>query len=67
MSVPRRGAEASGRLFLAKRCHEVAKSGKDVLKELDAILEDVMAGLSEPAHEGARLEAETIREGLQSS
>ncbi len=65
MSVPRRGAEASGRLFLAKRCHEVAKAGGDVLGQLDAILAEVLDGLSEGAHEGAKLEAGEILEGLK--
>ncbi|MGB1585898.1 MAG: hypothetical protein ACPHID_02480 [Thermoplasmatota archaeon] len=61
MSVPRRGAEASGRLFVAKRCHEAAKSGP---VDLDAILQDVLDGLSEAAHEGARKEAEVIERRL---
>lgn len=61
MSVPRRGAEASGRLFVAKRCHEQAKTGR---VDVDGVLADVLDGLSEPAHEGARREADAIRRHL---
>ncbi len=67
MSNPRLGAEASGRLFLAKRCHEAAKAGKDVLRELDALVVDVKESLSEASHEGIDLEAAHIRRHLQSA
>ena len=58
MSVPGRGAEASGRLFVAKRCHEGAKAGH---VDVDAVLASVLEGLSEAAHDGARKEAEAVR------
>ncbi len=61
MTVPGKGAEASGRLFLAKRCHEAAKAGRDVPGDLDALLAQVLEGLSPAAHDGARREAEAIR------
>ncbi len=67
MSNPRKGAEASGRLFLAKRCHEAAKAGKDVLGQLDALVAEVKDSLSEGSHEGIDLEAEHIRRHLQSA
>lgn len=65
MSVPGRGMEATGRLFVAKRCHEAAKAGDDVVAALDAILAEVVESLSEPAHVGARDEAETVRAHLE--
>lgn len=65
MSVPGRGMEASGRLFVAKRCHEAAKEGLDVVAALGGILEEVVESLSEPAHGGARDEAETVRAHLE--
>ncbi len=67
MSNPHKGAEASGRLFLAKRCHEAAKAGKDVLAELDALVAEVKDSMSEGSHEGIELEAEHIRQRLQSA
>ena len=67
MTVPGRGAEASGRLFLAKRCHEAAKAGKDLTAVLDAILADVLESLSEGAHDGARQEADVVRRRLKAT
>lgn len=64
MSVPGRGMEATGRLFVAKRCHEAAKGGRDVVAALDEILAEVVESLSEAAHEGAREEAGVVRARL---
>lgn len=64
MSVPGKGAEATGCLFLAKRCHEAAKAGKDVLGELDGIAAEVKAGLGEASHAGVEAEARLIRQEL---
>lgn len=64
MSVPGRGMEATGRLFVAKRCHEAAKGGRDVVAALDGILAEVVGSLSEPAHAGARDEADVIRQNV---
>lgn len=64
MAVPGRGMEATGRLFVAKRCHEAAKEGRDVVAALEGILAEVVESLSEAAHGGARDEAETIRDQL---
>ena len=66
MSVPGKGAEASGRLFLAKRCHEAAKAGKDVLRELDGLTNEVLASLPEASHDGVAKEAQHIRQSLHS-
>ena len=52
MHVPARAAEATGRLFFAKRLHEAAKRG-DV--DLDALLADVLDDLAgAAARAGAR-------------
>ncbi len=67
MRFPTRRAEASGRLFVAKRCHEAAKAGTLDATSLEAILEEVQASLSDAAHDGAALEAEHIRRRLGSA
>lgn len=66
MAIPARAAEGSGRLFLAKRCHEAVKRGEDLAAVLDAIEAEVTDGLGAGTHEGVRLEAEHIRRRLQS-
>lgn len=67
MRFPTRRAEASGRLFVAKRCHEAAKAGTLDVSMVEQILAEVQDSLSEAAHDGARQEAQYIRERLQSA
>lgn len=59
MHEPRRAAEATGRLFFAKRVHERAKAaaGTRPAAMLDEVLAEVSASLADPrAQEGARKE-----------
>lgn len=60
MHVPGRGAEATGRLFFAKRLHEAAKAGHPAgvaEVDLDALLGSVLQDLaSSAAQDGARAE-----------
>ncbi len=67
MRFPTRRAEASGRLFVAKRCHEAAKAGTLSVDSLQSILVEVRDSLSEATHAGAEAEAEHIQRRLQSA
>jgi len=62
--VPGRAAEATGRLFVAKRCHEAAKAGGFDAQVLAAVLQDVLASLDAAAHAGAQAEAAEIEQAL---
>lgn len=64
MHAPGRGAEASGRLFLAKRCHEAVKAGEDLGFRLPSIEQDVKQNLQPEARGGVEDEAEAIRRYL---
>jgi len=63
MTVPGMGAEASGRLFFAKRLHEAAKAAErgGPRVDLDVLLEDVLTSLDGAAAAGARREADEAR------
>ena len=56
MAVPGRGAEATGRLFAAKRFHEAAKHGHDP----DAVAAQVLADVSDAARPHAEAEVARI-------
>lgn len=59
MAVPGRRAEASGRLFFAKRVHEALKRGG---VDLDAVLTEVEGSLSsDAARHGARREHQEMQ------
>lgn len=62
--TPARAAEANGRLFVAKRCHEALKAGRDVGAALEGVLAEVEASLPERAHDGAQREAQALRRRL---
>lgn len=66
MRVPGKGAEATGRLFLAKRCHEAVKAGEDLGLLLPSIVEEIQQDLRLEASQGIEAEAEAIRRHLAS-
>lgn len=63
MSVPGRGAEATGRLFVAKRFHEAAKANKLNDESIDGVLDD----LSDGARPFGQDEMARIRRHLQAA
>lgn len=62
--TPGKGQEAQGRMFVAKRCHELAKAGQDVAAALPALLAEVLDSLEPASHDGARAEAALVLSAL---
>lgn len=60
MQRPQTAAEGSGRLFLAKRCHEAAKARTLDATTLPPIVAELMDSMSAAASDGVRDEGAAV-------
>lgn len=67
MSVPGQGAAATGRLFVAKRLHELAKQGQLTAANVEAQAAPVLDDLSDAAHPSAAAEVAAVLRHLQAA